>query len=61
MCKGIKMSYCNYKFEGTKTDEQGIPTQMSSSFYTIKKQKEMMKSITGKDWDRNIILIIKPL
>jgi hypothetical protein len=36
MCKEVYLSYCNYKLDGTKTDLQGIPTQMSTKFLTIK-------------------------
>lgn len=36
MCKDVNLGYCNYKLEGTKTDVQGIPTDMKTKFLTIK-------------------------
>jgi hypothetical protein len=36
MCKGVKLSNCLYKMEGTKTDLQGIPTKVSTKFCAIK-------------------------
>lgn len=61
MCKAVRLNNCNYKLEGIKRDHQGIPTQMSTAFKSVKKDKDIMSIITSNDWDKSIMLIVKHL
>lgn len=36
MCKALRLNNCVYKLEGSKTDDQGIPSQKSTKFTTVK-------------------------
>lgn len=61
MCKGAKLSYCTYRLEGTRTDAQGIPTQVGSKFVNVKGEKDIIRVLQESDWDRNTRVIIKHL
>lgn len=61
MCKGVKLSYCNYRLDGRKSDHQGIPTDMNTKWITLKEEKDVLKKILECDWDKNFILTIKQL
>jgi hypothetical protein len=59
MCKTVKLSHCLYKIDGTKTDHQGIPSQVATKLIHVKGEKDIVQTILSKQWDKSIILTVK--